>query len=297
MDAAHSHPLGSPTNFFSSSCPAVITSPILWIAPGSPRTVSIAPLMNARASENADRGMNPLIRQTAPGGKRGTGIRTVDAENQFASLLTIEVVAYSKSARTRTGRSPTSHAAYGHSSNCKSSPKGEVFGLESRRIKMRDQIESRRADLATRCLVSSFLFILCGVWAPRLLGQTVQQGQPTDPLHQLNSSIEAIVKRVAPSVVQVIVTGFGPLGEGNESEASLVVGRQRSIASGVVIDPDGYIITSAHVVRGAQRIEVVIPLPPSDSSPVNSILQLQRPHLGGPHTWAFQGNRSRCTQG
>ena len=136
---------------------------------------------------------------------------------------------------------------------------------------MRDQIESRRADLATRCLVSSFLFILCGVWAPRLLGQTVQQGQPTDPLHQLNSSIEAIVKRVAPSVVQVIVTGFGPLEEGNESEASLVVGRQRSIASGVVIDPDGYIITSAHVVRGAQRIEVVLPSPPLDSSPLSSI--------------------------
>jgi serine protease Do len=104
-----------------------------------------------------------------------------------------------------------------------------------------------------------------------LQGQAIQQGQPANPLHQLNGSIEAIVKRVAPSVVQVIVTGFGPVGEGNE--ASLEVGTQRSVASGVIIDPDGYIITSAHVVRGAQHIEVVIPLPPSEGPPVNSILR------------------------
>ena len=135
---------------------------------------------------------------------------------------------------------------------------------------MRNQTGFRRADLGTRCMVSSFLFTLCCVWAPRLPGQTLQQGQPADPLHQLNSSIEAIVKRVAPSVVQVIVTGFGPVGEGNE--ASLDVGTQHSVASGVIIDPDGYIITSAHVVRGAQHIEVVIPFPPLDSSPGSSIL-------------------------
>ena len=71
-------------------------------------------------------------------------------------------------------------------------------------------------------MVSSFLFMLCWVWAPRLQGQTIKQGQPANPLHQLNGSIEAIVKRVAPSVVQVIVTGFGPVGEGNE--ASLTSG-------------------------------------------------------------------------
>lgn len=136
---------------------------------------------------------------------------------------------------------------------------------------MPDQVGFGRTKLRTSCIVSSFLFMLCSVWAPRLQGQTIQQGQPANPLHQLNGSIEAIVKRVAPSVVQVIVTGFGPVGEGNE--ASLEVGTQRSVASGVIIDPDGYIITSAHVVRGAQHIEVVIPLPPSESSPVNSILR------------------------
>ena len=43
------------------------------------------------------------------------------------------------------------------------------------------------------------------------------------------------------------------------------IARQRAIGSGVIVDPDGYIMTNAHVVEGAQRIRVVMPLPQSDS--------------------------------
>ena len=38
-----------------------------------------------------------------------------------------------------------------------------------------------------------------------------------------------------------------------------MVGRQRSSGSGFVIDPDGYIMTNAHVVSGAQRVQIVLP--------------------------------------
>jgi serine protease Do len=38
-----------------------------------------------------------------------------------------------------------------------------------------------------------------------------------------------------------------------------VIGRQRAIGSGFVIDPAGYIMTNAHVVNGAQRVQVVLP--------------------------------------
>lgn len=41
--------------------------------------------------------------------------------------------------------------------------------------------------------------------------------------------------------------------------------RQRAIGSGVIVDPDGYIMTNAHVVEGAQRVRVVLPVPPSRS--------------------------------
>ncbi|MGC2323383.1 MAG: trypsin-like peptidase domain-containing protein [Terriglobales bacterium] len=50
----------------------------------------------------------------------------------------------------------------------------------------------------------------------------------------------------------------------NKSGVAFIV-RQRAIGSGVIVDPDGYIMTNAHVVEGAQRVRVVLPLPPSQS--------------------------------
>jgi serine protease Do len=55
--------------------------------------------------------------------------------------------------------------------------------------------------------------------------------------------------------------------EGDSSEAALVIGRLRSIGSGVIIDPDGYILTNAHVLKGAQRVQVVLPSPLVGASP------------------------------
>jgi serine protease Do len=82
-------------------------------------------------------------------------------------------------------------------------------------------------------------------------------------LQQLNSALEGLVARVAPAVVQILVTGYGPLEENNRTETALIV-RQHAVGSGVILDPDGYIITNAHVVEGAQRIRVVLPPPLMD---------------------------------
>ncbi|MCU1384721.1 MAG: mucD 3 [Acidobacteria bacterium] len=79
------------------------------------------------------------------------------------------------------------------------------------------------------------------------------------PLRAFNDEIEALSARVSPSVVHVLVTGYGPIDERSRGAASgLVIGRQHSIGSGVIIDPDGYIITNAHVVAGARRIQVML---------------------------------------
>jgi serine protease Do len=79
-----------------------------------------------------------------------------------------------------------------------------------------------------------------------------------DPLRKFSDSVEALVKRVTPSVVQVLVTGYGPVNEGSDGDAGVVIGRQRATGSGVIIDADGFIVTNAHVVRGGQRVQVVL---------------------------------------
>ncbi len=76
-----------------------------------------------------------------------------------------------------------------------------------------------------------------------------------DPLAlaSLSASLERVVERVSPSVVEVFTSGyaFGPVGRN-------IVSKQAGGASGVVIDPAGYIVTNAHVVERARRIQVLL---------------------------------------
>jgi serine protease Do len=95
--------------------------------------------------------------------------------------------------------------------------------------------------------------------------------QTLNPLRQFSDSIAALVKHVSPSVVQVLVTGYGPVDSGRGNATDLVVGRQRSLASGVIIDASGYIVTNAHVVAGGKRIEVVLPGSGADVAPIRSV--------------------------
>jgi serine protease Do len=116
--------------------------------------------------------------------------------------------------------------------------------------------------------LSRFLGILMAGTVSLLSSSPAVDGQSTDPamdrprtdeLRKLNESVDALVKKVSPSVVQILVTGYGPLEEGEKGSTSSVIGRQRAIGSGFVIDPSGYIVTNAHVVNGAQRVQVVLP--------------------------------------
>lgn len=101
--------------------------------------------------------------------------------------------------------------------------------------------------------------------APALV-RAQAQSRTTDELRKLNESVDALIKRISPSVVQILVTGYGPLEEGEHGSTATVIGRQRAIGSGFVIDSSGYIITNGHVVNGAQRVQVVIPAPNADGS-------------------------------
>jgi serine protease Do len=126
------------------------------------------------------------------------------------------------------------------------------------------------------CLITTLItFVLITTATPQeatanaSLAETAAGGYATetripDLLHQFNVSLQALAARVSPAVVQIIVTGFGPQDDKSKDGTSFVV-RQRAIGSGVILDPNGYIMTNAHVVEGAQQIRVVLPSPFANS--------------------------------
>jgi serine protease Do len=79
-------------------------------------------------------------------------------------------------------------------------------------------------------------------------------------LMQINNALEGLAAKVSPAVVQILVSGYGPLHEENRTQTALIV-RQHAVGSGVIVDAGGYIMTNAHVVENAQRIRVALPLP------------------------------------
>ncbi|MGA7841142.1 MAG: trypsin-like peptidase domain-containing protein, partial [Candidatus Acidiferrales bacterium] len=124
---------------------------------------------------------------------------------------------------------------------------------------------------ACLCIAIAASYALC---AASLAAQSATNSQKTqssdevtrkDLLAQFNESLQELTARVSPSIVQVQVTGYRALNDKNDTDAS-TIGRQRSLGSGVIVDPDGYIITNAHVVKGAQRVRVILtPATASDS--------------------------------
>ncbi|MFL6426622.1 MAG: trypsin-like peptidase domain-containing protein [Acidobacteriaceae bacterium] len=76
-------------------------------------------------------------------------------------------------------------------------------------------------------------------------------------LQEYDQALDKVAERVMRSVVQIDVTSYS-LPERGENGDSQTFQRQRSLGSGVIVDPNGYIITNNHVVSGALRIRVTL---------------------------------------
>jgi serine protease Do len=106
-------------------------------------------------------------------------------------------------------------------------------------------------------LVLAIAFVGAAASAPSAQAQT--RAAATATTADLSSSLEATARLVGPAVVQIFTTSYAP-GEGLVARTADLVTTQRASGSGVIVDPDGYIVTNAHVVRGAQRLRVELPI-------------------------------------
>ena len=100
--------------------------------------------------------------------------------------------------------------------------------------------------------------------ASTALAQPVARQTAPDPLVRMNESVDALTRKVWPSVVQILVSGMAP--QPGPPGAAAVVERQQSTGSGFVIDAEGYIMTNAHVVNGARRVQIVLPADNADGT-------------------------------
>ena len=84
-------------------------------------------------------------------------------------------------------------------------------------------------------------------------------------LNDFDGSVESLVRTVDPTVVQIFVSGLAPR-EGVVGGQADLVTAVRASGSGVIVDGGGFIVTNAHVVRGASRIRVEVPIAPMGQS-------------------------------
>lgn len=129
--------------------------------------------------------------------------------------------------------------------------------------------------MITRCRQLMTLLVLSFLLVP--LEATFCQQKSVSDLSRLSQSLVDLSERVSPAVVRILVTNYGALGARSVGGQ---FGKKQSGGSGAILDPQGYIITNAHVVAGATRIQVVLPISSAESSPGRSILKAEGKVVG-----------------
>lgn len=103
-----------------------------------------------------------------------------------------------------------------------------------------------------RTAVAIWLLVINAGVSPAQQARTVHRA-----LDDFSAGIEAVAKTARPGVVDIAVS-LRAAAEGTLGRKAGFLVEQEAHGSGAIIDPDGYILTNAHVVNGARKIEVGI---------------------------------------
>jgi serine protease Do len=114
---------------------------------------------------------------------------------------------------------------------------------------------TKESMLENRASVCFFLVILLG--AP-LFAQKLPPPASVEPLDQLSASLAQMVAKVAPAIVRVEAVGYSESNQDDDGSENHLLSKSENVGSGVVFDANGYIVTNAHVVKGAKRVRVIL---------------------------------------
>jgi len=106
-------------------------------------------------------------------------------------------------------------------------------------------------DVSAPVVVLSATLLVCS------LSAQVRSPAAASPLEQFSAAIENLARTSSAAVVQISVRGRAPL-EDSVAQKAGFTSNQRGTGSGVIIDPNGYIVTNAHVITNARHIEVSV---------------------------------------
>ena len=112
-----------------------------------------------------------------------------------------------------------------------------------------------KGDMIRTAILGTIVLLLAP--GPDAAQTGAKSPKPSKSLADYSAAMEDLAQSASPAVVQILVQTLAPLGNG-ESQHAGFVSEQEATGSGVIVDPDGYIVTNAHVVQNARRIDVKI---------------------------------------
>jgi serine protease Do len=104
------------------------------------------------------------------------------------------------------------------------------------------------------------------------------QGQKIDVLKELSGSFEEISQRSGRAVVQIFVRSY--VTADNSDSGTELLSAENSSGSGVILSADGYILTNAHVVKGAHSVKVQLNIRAEAEAREQGDRSLNRPIAG-----------------